>query len=68
MASISFGVKRGQTEFQVTTGADAPPGAYDLEVCINLASFPSGIPLNNEINILLDQIKAQLVGKSNVVQ
>jgi hypothetical protein len=68
MANRSFGLNRGQTEFKVTEGTDAPPGAFDVEVCINLASFPTGVPLNNEIHVLLEQIKNWIVGKSSVVQ
>ena len=67
MANLSFSLNRGQDAFAVIAGTDAP-STGDLEVSIDLTKFPAGVPLNNEIRMLLDHIENYLVGKSNVVQ
>jgi len=62
MASVSFSLNRGQTEFQITAGTDVAPSGADFEVCVNLASFPA---INNaEITTLLNMVKNYIAGKS----
>jgi hypothetical protein len=65
MASVSFSLQRGQTEFQVTVGTDVAPSGADFEVCINLASFPA--INNNEITVMLNQIKNYIAGKGSSI-
>ncbi len=61
MASVSFSLNRGQTEFQITPGTDVPPSGADFEVCINLAQFP--VINNAEITTLLNMIKNRIAGR-----
>ena len=61
MASVSFSLNRGQTEFDVTVGADVAPSGKDFEVIVNLASFP--VINNAEITTLLNMIKNRIAGR-----
>lgn len=72
MASYSLSLTRGQTEFQIVEGTNAP-GAGDIELRINLVPFVqnavdgSTLPRNAEIQTLVEMFQNFLAGRSKTI-
>lgn len=70
MASRSYSLSHGQTEFSIVEGTSAP-GAGDVEVRVNLATIPTisgGSGAGNQRVIdILSMIENYLVGKGTAI-